>query len=122
VHYTGEVGERAFDGRGRGHQGYVDGLTWQTVGLTVVVYGCSILDALLTLLYLEDGGSEANPLMHLTLAHSTTLFLTIKIGITGAAAWWLAAHQQWPLATHGLYALALGYGTVLVYHLVLWCV
>jgi hypothetical protein len=42
-----------------GHQAYVDGLTWHTAGLALVVYGCSILDALLTLLYVQDGGGEA---------------------------------------------------------------
>jgi len=107
---------------GKGHRAYVDGLTWQTVGLTVVVYGCSILDALLTLLSLEDGGSEANPLMQVAWAYGPIVFVVLKLSLTGVAAWWLAAHQQWPLATRSLYALALGYGTVLVYHLVLWCV
>ena len=73
----------------------------------------------MTLLYLEAGGGEANPLMHLAIAHSQTLFLAVKIGVTGPAVGGLAAHQQWPLAVRGLYGLALGYGVVLVYHLVL---
>jgi Domain of unknown function (DUF5658) len=104
---------------GEGHQAYVDCLARRIVLLAFLVYGCSILDALLTLRYLEDGGGEANPLMSLILAHSPTLFLPLKIGITGTAVWWLAAHQQWPLAVRCLYGLALGYGVVLVYHLVL---
>jgi Domain of unknown function (DUF5658) len=104
---------------GEGHHAYVDGLAWRIVGLAVLVYGCSILDALLTLLYLQDGGGEANPLMYFILDHSPTLFLPLKIGITGTAVWLLAAHQQWPLAVRGLHGLALGYGAVLVYHLVL---
>ena len=87
--------------------------------LALFVAASSLLDALLTLLYLEDGGGEANPLMHLAIAHSQTLFLAVKIGVTGPAVWWLAAHQQWPLAVRGLYGLALGYGVVLVSHLVL---
>jgi len=91
----------------------------QTTGLTVVVYVCSILDALLTLLYLQDGGSEANPLMHLALVYSPTAFVALKLSITGGAVWWLAAHQQWTLAARGLHGLALGYGAVLFYHLVL---
>ena len=87
--------------------------------LALFVAASSLLDALLTLLYLEAGGGEANPLMHLAIAHSQTLFLAVKIGLTGSAVWWLAAHQQWPLAARGLSGLALGYGAVLVYHLVL---
>ena len=41
------------------------------------------------------------------------------IVLAGMAVWLLAAHQQWPLAARGLYGIALGYGAVLVYHLVL---
>ena len=104
---------------GEGHQAYVDGPTLPTAGLTVAVYVCSILDAFLTLLHIEDGGGEANPLMHVALAYGPPVFIALKLGLTGVAVWWLAAHQQWSLAMRGLYGIALGYGVVLVYHLVL---
>ena len=104
---------------GEGHQVYVDSLSWRVVTLAAFVCVCSHLDALLTLRYLQDGGSEANPLLSLILTHSPSLFLPFKIGITGVAVWLLAAHQQWPLAARGLQGLTLGYGVVLVYHLVL---
>ena len=42
---------------GEGHQAYVDGLTRPVMALAVFVYGCAILDALLTLLYLHAGGA-----------------------------------------------------------------
>ena len=80
---------------------------------------CSILDALLTLLHLEDGGHEANPLMYVALAHGTTLFVVLKLSITCVAAWFLAVHQQFPVAYRGLHGLALGYGVLLAYHLAL---
>ena len=102
-----------------GRQCYVDGLTQPTVVLALCVVVGSLLDALLTLLYLENGSGEANPLMHLALVYGPTVFVALKLGITGVAVWLLAAHQQWPLAVRGLYGLALGYGAVLVYHLVL---
>jgi len=89
------------------------------VGLTILVYVGSCLDALLTLLHLENGGCEANPLMDVALAHGTTVFVVLKLGITSVAAWFLAAHQQFPLATRGLHGLALGYGVLLAYHLAL---
>jgi hypothetical protein len=68
---------------------------------------------------LQQRGQEANPLLALALTGGTVLFLPLKISLTGAGVWVLAAHQQWPLAARGLHALALGYGMVLVYHLVL---
>jgi hypothetical protein len=108
-----------FRRRGEGRQCSVDGLAWRVVVLVALVYVGSILDALLTLRYLEDGGGEANPLMHLALAYGPTVFVALKLSITGVAVWLLAAHQQWPLAMRGLYGLALAYGAVLVYHLVL---
>ena len=46
-------------------------------------------------------------------------FLQLKISLTGVGVWWLAAHQQFPLARRGLHGLTLGYGVVLVSHLVL---
>jgi hypothetical protein len=73
----------------------------------------------LTLFHLEEGGCEANPLMYVALAHGTTLFVALKLSITCVAAWFLAAHQQFPLAYRGLHGLALGYGVLLAYHLTL---
>src|SRR5262245_26942198 len=104
---------------GEGRYAYVDCLALRIVGLTVLVCVSSFLDALLTLLHLEDGGCEANPLMYMALAHGTTLFVVLKLSITCVAAWFLAVHQQFPLAYRGLHGLALGYGMLLAYHLVL---
>ena len=109
----------SFRRAGEGHQAYIDGLAWRVLGLAVLVYVSSLLDALLTLRYLEEGGGEANPLMRLALAYGPTVFVALKLSITGMAVWVLAAHQQWPLAVRGLYGLVLGYGAVLLYHGVL---
>ena len=104
---------------GEGHQAYVDCLAWRSGGLAILVYVCSLLDALCTLRHLQQGGQEANPLLALTLASGTPLFLHLKIGLTGSGVWLLAAHQQFPLAQRGLHGLTLLYGVVLVYHLLL---
>ena len=103
----------------RGHHAYVDGLVRRTVVLALLIVGGSVLDAIWTLLHLQDGGSEANPLMHLALAHGPTAFVACKLSLTGVAVWWLGAHQHFPIATRGLYGFALGYGAVLVSHLIL---
>jgi Domain of unknown function (DUF5658) len=55
--------------------------------------------------------------MRLALSHSPTLCLQLKLSITGVAVWVLAAHQQFPLAQYCLHGLTLGYGGVLVSHL-----
>ena len=110
---------KGFRRAGEGRYAYVDCLARRIVGLAVLICVGSLLDALLTLLHLEDGGCEANPLMHMALAHGTTLFVVLKLSITCVAAWFLAAHQQFPLAYRGLHGLALGYGVLLTYHLTL---
>jgi hypothetical protein len=89
------------------------------VVLALLVFVGSLLDALFTLRHLHQGGQEANPLLALALTDGTALFLHLKISLTGVGVWMLAAHQQFPLAARGLHGLALGYGAVLVYHLVL---
>jgi len=110
---------KGFRRAGEGRHAYVDCLALRIVGLTVLVCVSSLLDALLTLLHLENGGGEANPLMYMAIAHGTTLFVVLKISITCVAAWFLAVHQQFPLAYRGLHGLALAYGVLLVYHLAL---
>jgi hypothetical protein len=110
---------RGFRRASEGHHAYVDCLARRTVALALLVVGGSVLDAILTLLHLQDGGSEANPLMSLALVHGPTAFVAYKLSLTGVAVWWLAAHQHFPLATRGLHVFALGYGAVLVYHLIL---
>jgi|SoiMethySBSTD1v2_1073268.scaffolds.fasta_scaffold70493_1 formate hydrogenlyase subunit 3/multisubunit Na+/H+ antiporter MnhD subunit len=115
----GKGGRKRFRRDGESQRAYVACRGWRTVTLAFFVCVGSLLDAFLTLGHLAHGGEEANPLLALALAHSPTLFLQLKIGLTGVGVWVLAAHQQLPLAARGLQGLALGYGTVLVYHLVL---
>ena len=110
---------QGFRRAGEGRHTYVDCLARRIVVLALLVYMCSLLDALLTLRHLQDGGREANPVLAMALTDGTSLFLQLKIGLTGVGVWWLAAHQQFPLAQRGLQGLTLGYGVLLVYHLVL---
>jgi len=69
---------------------------------------------------LAHGGTEANPWLARALTSSTAWFLLLKMGLTGAGVWILVAHHQCPLAARGLNGIALVYGAVLVYHLLLY--
>lgn len=95
-------------------------LARRTVVLALCVCIGSLLDALLTLDHLAHGGVEANPWLAGALTYSTAWFLLLKMGLTGAGAWILVAHHQSPLAARGLNGVALVYGAVLVYHLLLY--
>ncbi len=76
----------------------------------------SLLDAWLTLVHLQQGGQEVNPVMALALGYGDSVFVGIKMALSGAGAWWLAAHQQFPLAMRGLYGVVLAYVLLLCYH------
>ena len=95
-------------------------LARRTVVLALCVCVGSLLDAFLTLGHLAHGGVEANPWLARALTSSTTQFLLLKMGLTGAGVWILVAHHQNPLAARGLNGVALVYGAVLVYHLLLY--
>ena len=95
-------------------------LARRTVVLALCVFVGSLLDALLTLGHLAHGGAEANPWLACSLTYGTARFLLLKMGLTGAGVWILAAHHQCPLAVRGLNGVALVYGAVLVYHLLLY--
>ncbi len=101
---------------GEAYHVYVDRPSRRVVLLLFAVLICSILDALLTLLFLQRGGEEMNPIMALVLAHGTTPFVALKMALTGIGTWFLAAHQYFPLAFKGLHVLAGGYALLLCIH------
>ena len=123
AHPTSFGGTLRFHGRrkgfrraGEGCNTYVDcpsrGVTW----LLVAVIISSVLDALFTLVFLRGGGDEANPVMALVLSHGHTPFVGLKMALTGLGAWFLAAHQNFPLAFKALRVLAFGYLGLLLIH------
>jgi len=104
---------------GEGVNTYVDCLAPRISGLAALVLISSILDAYLTILHLQRGGSEANPFMALVLTYGYAPFMAIKMVTTGFGAWLLAVHQQFVLAWKALHGLAGVYMLLLVYHLML---
>ena len=55
---------------------------WLAIALLIVVFSCG--DALLTLMLVERGAAEANPLMAPLVGGSALTFALIKIGLTAA--------------------------------------
>ena len=104
---------------GEERNAYVDWLSPRVSGLALCILMGSILDAFLTLLHVQRGGQEANPIMALTLYHSDTTFIGIKMAATGFGVWLLAAHQGFLLAWQALHGLAGVYLLLLMYHVLL---
>jgi len=114
------AGQRAgFRRRREGHNQYVDRPSPRILCLTLLIVLFSSLDAYLTLLHIQDGGYEVNPLMHLALLTGVPTFTIIKICLSGAGALFLATHGNFPLSRFALGFGALAYTILLGYHGVL---
>jgi hypothetical protein len=84
--------------------------------LVIFVLTCSALDALFTLLHIQQGGSEANPIMALLLQQGSATFVGLKMSLTSFGALVLAGYQHVWLGLQGLHLLSLVYSGLLIYH------
>jgi Domain of unknown function (DUF5658) len=93
---------------------------WLAIAVLIVVFSCA--DALLTLMLVEHGASEANPLMASLVGGSALMFALVKIGLTAAGVVLLTqlarirAFGRVPVGLLLYSALAL-YGVLIAYEL-----
>jgi hypothetical protein len=107
---------QAFRRVGEGKRAYVDRPSPRAHALLFTVVGASVLDAFFTLLFIQNGGHEANPFMAVLINSGMASFVGVKMMLTGLGAWFLAAHEYFPVAFKGLHALAVGYVGILLIH------
>jgi hypothetical protein len=105
---------------GEGEDTYVDHPARHVVNMACVIIVCSILDALLTLLYIERGGEEANPVMAVAIDFGMTTFVGLKMALTILGIGLLALHQNFRLGLRGLYGMTIIYLILLAYHGIIW--
>lgn len=106
----------------RGAEGpsYVDVFSRRDALLLVSIFLLNLLDAGLTLLYVESqGGSEGNPAMARLLEIGNLAFLVQKCLIVGAWLLFLIVHKNFRVARYGLWTLLGLYLAVFAYHVVL---
>ena len=114
-----------YRGRKRGRRAgenintYVDRFSNGDVVLVITVLILNILDALFTMLWLQRGGSEANPIMAWLLEIGNSAFLVQKCLIVGLWLVLLLVHKNFRIARVGLWALTGVYSLLLLYHLFL---
>ena len=87
------------------------------VFLVLFLVVCSALDALFTILHIQQGASEINPLMAVALSQGIDSFVTVKMSLTGLGALLLAMYRNVQFSLKSLQGLAMIYGMLLVYHL-----
>lgn len=98
---------------------YVDRFTRRDVVLVIAILVLNVLDALFTLVWVQRGGSEGNPLMAWILELGSSAFLIQKTFVVGLWLLLLVVHKNFRLARLGLWALAGIYSLLILYHLAL---
>ena len=96
---------------------YVDRYTRDEVTLLVWLTCASVADLGLTLVHLQQGGGEANPIMDWFLVHGgTAAFVAAKLSLTAIPALFLLIHARFRGTRLALYGLAGMYALLMVYH------
>ena len=95
----------------------ITALPFTTCLLPLLLVVLSVLDAFFTLICIQRGGSELNPVMRLALGYGPETFFTTKMILTIIPAIVLASLSRFRAANYGLYAVNLIYIGILFIHL-----
>lgn len=113
--YWGRRGRRREIRRyGEQEGAYLDWYPPRLMWLTVAILCLCSMDAAFTLALLQQGALELNPFMAMLTGFNTSLFVGVKMGITGLALVCLAVHQNFVLR-HIVQVRQLIYGFMLLY-------
>jgi hypothetical protein len=95
---------------------YVDRSTGRHLLLILVMLLFVTLDAMSTLVILDQGGTEVNPLMNATLQRGVGWFLLVKLGPLPLAFALLSVHRYFRWVRLALGALVAIYGVLMLWH------
>ncbi len=79
-------------------------------------------DSFFTLVHLQNGGTEVNPVAAMLLETGRTGFVLLKSAVIGTALLVLCLHKNFALARAGMWTAAAAYTLLVVYHLVLFLI
>jgi hypothetical protein len=79
-------------------------------------------DSFFTLVHLQNGGTEVNPVAAMLLETGRTGFVVLKSSVIGAALCVLCLHKNFALARAGMWTAAGAYTLLVAYHLALFLV
>ncbi len=96
---------------------YVDRYEPWLVAVLVAIGALCALDAVFTLLYLQKGGSEANPLMARAIEWGPVEFMVLKCAVTNLGLLVLCVHKNFRYVKAIVCGLLGIYGLLFAYHL-----
>jgi hypothetical protein len=79
----------------------------------------NIADSFFTLVHLQGGGTEVNPIADVLLQAGLTRFVLLKSALVGMALLILCVHKNFRIARLGLWAAAGAYTLLIAYHVAL---
>jgi len=116
--FTWLGGRRTGDRRdGQDSAAYVDLYEPWLAGALVAIGALCALDAIFTLLYIQRGGSEANPIMDHVIGWGPQTFVVVKCGITNIGLFVLCLHKNFRHVKKVVGGLLVLYSALLGYHL-----
>ncbi len=107
---------RGFRRAGEARNQYVDRVSRPVAFLVIGVVVMSAVDVACTLVHLENGAAELNPLMALVLLEGAFVFLAAKGLMTISGVLILAAHRNFRFSLPFLRLIACGYAVLMLYH------
>ena len=110
-------GRRAGERRGDSCGHYVDRYEPWLVAAMVAIGALCALDAVFTLLYLQNGGSEANPIMARVIEWGPRPFLIVKCLVTNLGLLVLCMHKNFRYVKPVICGLLGVYALLFAYHL-----
>jgi uncharacterized protein DUF5658 len=105
--------------RSRSEETYTDLYGPRVFAALLAICALNVLDSFFTLVYLQRGGSEANPIADLMIRQSGSFFVFWKTFVLGNALAILCLHKNFRRARYGILAGAAIYVVLTVYHLFL---
>jgi hypothetical protein len=98
---------------------YVDRLGLPLLLVLLTIFLFQILDAVLTLAHLRQGGVELNPAMNFLLTRGEEWFLGVKLGVSALGLLFLGVHKNFPMVRTGLTVIFLIFFGLVAYHCIL---
>jgi hypothetical protein len=96
--------------------GYVDRYSRHEAVLILTIFVLNVGDAFFTMLWLDRGGREANPLMDFFLDIGPGAFLAQKCIVVGGWLFVLLVHKNFRFARIGLYTSLTAYAVLMIIH------
>jgi len=115
------VGGRRGGGRRDGEtQGiYVDRYGWTLSGLVLAILLLNVMDAYFTLVFVQLGGEEANPIAQACMDLGDVPFILVKTALIGACLLVLLMHHTFYAVPRVLQAICVFYSLLILYHLMI---